>query len=463
MSRSRGWVLLSVACLLMVISLLLILDRTNGESQEDASGPGLQESAAGTSGGPQAGVRPGASIINIMDHGAVGDGVTNDQAAWDAALAATDTGGTILFPPGRSFALPNQVVIDKTIRVSGHGAIVVKPAASAQLRTWFAVSANDVVIEGVTFSDPRGLVTQNAVLAVTGTSGIEVIRNTFGVPQAAAVRLASARDSVVEGNIIDGVREGIAVSGPAKGTIVNDNEIRRWRNYAIHIVGTSAGAPSEVEITGNRVTDLSPGGYPRYPIHAAKGKSRLPLRDVKTIGNVVLGPDRSFTAHQGGTADQISMHSIDGLLVEGNVSRGGGDMGITVENCRDATVTGNVVTRSDVAGIAVFTDVVDARIVENTLVDNGQNRAGDRLTAGRAGIRLATSKLVGPVGVLVADNVTGDTQPTKTQQYGVSIRSTTDVVAGPNVDAGNAIRLYLDEADNRGLSVVQTRAPSSTG
>jgi parallel beta-helix repeat protein len=46
-------------------------------------------------GGPFAG-----TVINVMDHGAVGDGMADDTAHIRAAIAAADDGGAIYFPPG---------------------------------------------------------------------------------------------------------------------------------------------------------------------------------------------------------------------------------------------------------------------------------------------------------------------------------------------------------------------------
>lgn len=457
----RGWFLLTLIVLLAVIGLTLLTDRVGSRSEEADSGQGIENSSSTPSAAPETGMDPGgAAMTNIMDHGATGDGLTPDNIAWDAAVAATAPGGTLLLPPGRAFALPLPVTITKPLRVSGNGATVIKPHASGRVATWFAVAADEVVLDGITFSDPNARVNHALVAARSGFGGTQVIGSTFSGRKAVAVRLVDSEDAVIENNVIDGVREGITVTGASSRVAIGENVVKHWQNYGIRLLATPAGGPSGIQITGNRITDLAPGGHPRYPVHSERGEPNKRLRDVSIVGNVILGPSKSFTANQGGTADQISLHQVDGLLIEGNVSRNSGDMGITVENCTDATIKGNTVTGSDVAGIAIFTNVVDAKVMDNTVLDNGQNRASNRSPASRAGIRLASSSKIGPRNVQVFDNVTGDTQASKTQQYGVSVRDSTDVTIGPNVDAGNKIGLYLDDTANVGLSLVDDRAPA---
>ena len=62
--------------------------------------------------------------VSVKDFGAVGDGVTNDYAAFVAAYAALpDTGGTIYFPATTSnrWYFSQGIVINKPIRIIGQG------------------------------------------------------------------------------------------------------------------------------------------------------------------------------------------------------------------------------------------------------------------------------------------------------------------------------------------------------
>lgn len=58
--------------------------------------------------------------INVRDYGAVGDGVTDDTAAIQAAVNATPTGTTVYFPAG-TYAVSNAITINKPLVVRGSG------------------------------------------------------------------------------------------------------------------------------------------------------------------------------------------------------------------------------------------------------------------------------------------------------------------------------------------------------
>lgn len=384
---------------------------------------------------------------NIMDFGAAGDGVTSDHDAWDLAVAATPAGGTLFLPPGYSYALPEPVVITKPLNISGHDTTLVKPAHSGQVAIWFSVRSDDVTMEGLTFSDPHNLVRSTVLNFAEGTSNGTVRESVFNAVDAIAVRVVTGRAITVAQNDFDGVRSGVHVAGASQGVEVTDNTIMHWRDHGIHIYGTAAGSPSNVDVIGNTVKHLTSGGYPRYPIHTAQGSAARRLQDLRVMDNVVIGPGRSYVAAEPGTADQISLHQVNGLLVRDNVSHDGGDMAITVESSADVVVAGNMASGADASGIAIFTDVTGASVFANTAVDNGRNREGNRPAAARAGIRVSTSGGPGPDGVLISENLTGNTTLRGSQLYGISVGSAAaGVVTTTNRDTGNAIGLLLDQS-----------------
>lgn len=78
------------------------------------------------------------AYVDVKAHfGAVGDGVTNDTAAIQAAIAAAGTDGTVFFPPGLDylvsldeivFAGPGVMGIGATLKVTETG-----PGVAAQI------------------------------------------------------------------------------------------------------------------------------------------------------------------------------------------------------------------------------------------------------------------------------------------------------------------------------------------
>jgi hypothetical protein len=63
-----------------------------------------------------------ADAIDVREHGAIGDGATDDTAAIQAAVDAAPTGGTVVVPHGR-YRLSRAIRLDDHIRLIGAGAM----------------------------------------------------------------------------------------------------------------------------------------------------------------------------------------------------------------------------------------------------------------------------------------------------------------------------------------------------
>src|SRR5699024_635723 len=71
-------------------------------------------------------MRMEAPGVYAVDYGAVGDGVTDDSAALNAAAA--DAEGRVLhLTAGATYSIPTGVYLSDGITVEGHGATLVKP------------------------------------------------------------------------------------------------------------------------------------------------------------------------------------------------------------------------------------------------------------------------------------------------------------------------------------------------
>jgi Pectate lyase superfamily protein len=63
-----------------------------------------------------------ADVVNVLDYGAVGDGVTIDSAAIQAAATAIPSGGGVLwFPPGRTYLVDRTTFLKSNTTVCGEG------------------------------------------------------------------------------------------------------------------------------------------------------------------------------------------------------------------------------------------------------------------------------------------------------------------------------------------------------
>ena len=382
----------------------------------------------------------GELSVNVKDHGATGDGTTDDRAAILAAITAVATGGEVYFPPG-TYAVTSAWTVSKSVRLRGRSATI-KPTGATVSGNWLLVTASDVIFEGLTFDDPTGIITGQVVnLSSGGYSRNEVLGCTFNTPAGISVRAVDQTDMRLENNRITACRRGLRIEGAHTRPTVRLNRIAGWKEYGIEVLGTATGVCSITIIEGNRVTDMAAGGTTRYPIHVSKGAASTNHQDMRVQGNTVIGPNKSYTATDPGCADCISIFAVDGLRVIGNTARLGGDMGITIDgSSTNVTVGDNVCVGNDVAGIAVWTGCRDVTITGNVCKDNGRNRNADRTAAARSGIRLT-----GATNVAISGNSLGDNQGTKTQNYGVSMNTCANVKLGPDVDGGNALALYFKD------------------
>lgn len=379
-----------------------------------------------------------ASIVDVTDYGAVGDGTTINNAAINAAVNAAAAGDVIFFPTG-TYAVNGQFTFSKSLTFRGAGATI-KKVGAALTGNMLSINANNTHIEDLAFEDPTGLVTATFLNIIGGHSGCRVERCRFTAPAALAVHFNNHSGGVAADNTITATRTGIQLTGGCTGMTVSGNEISSWKERGIYCPGTASGSSSNVTIDGNTVKDLAPGGVSRYPIMLTRGAAPANLSQIQISNNTVIGPDKSWRADDPGTADQISLMNCDGFEVFGNHSHYGGDMGITISGgSSQGAVHDNDCRFADVAGICVWTGVNDVEVTGNECMNNGQNRLGDRSVYGRAGIYARESS-----DLTIGGNTVGDDQAVKTQNYGVTMYDTTSITLGTNIDAGNKIALYYE-------------------
>lgn len=98
----------------------------------------------------------GASV-NVLDYGAVGDGIADDSSAIQSALAATPSGGVLSFPAG-VYIVDYEFILTQPITLRGPGTIKLKDNSALfndytnpYGRSIIVIRSSDVTIDGVTF------------------------------------------------------------------------------------------------------------------------------------------------------------------------------------------------------------------------------------------------------------------------------------------------------------------------
>lgn len=247
----------------------------------------------------------------MLDHGAVGDGRTDDTAAIQAALdaAGTTPGTGVLFPPGRVYKVSDQVVASglSDAVLSGYGATLALSGAAA--------SANGA----------------KAVLRLTRCQRFRVlgltIRDTDRTQQ----------------------YDGIVVSSSSGGVIAHV-AVRDVRFNGITVFDGTPGASDDITIT-DCTTERT-----RFGI-SSNG------RDVRITNNHV-GMDWPSTdeARRNGGRWQAPSDYYDGIgvwtgadrtIISGNTITGCGQSGIYTQQVTNLVVADNTVTECILRGIEV--------------------------------------------------------------------------------------------------------------
>lgn len=397
-------------------------------------------------------------VVNVLDHGAVGDGIADDTAAINSAITAAGNNGVVLLPySAAGYAVAGTINLSKAVTLRGVGRVTLKAvgATRSSILVSIAGTSTGATVSGLTIAS-SGLLTGPIVfVAGTRSTVTDCTVDGGGAGDGQGILVGSgAVDATVRRTKVTNCFRAIYVSNATTRTTIERNHVSFWRQSGIYVIGNATGSSDSLRVVANSVTDAA--GSVKYPIQIS-GVAGKPHTRVLVAGNIVVGP--GLATANGGNADQIALFFCEDFAVRGNISTGGGDMGITVEgNCRRGAVVGNVCSANDACGIdigsATYTATSEITVTGNTCVNNGQNRAGNVAADARAGIRVYAS-----ANLAIGGNVLGDDQATKTQQYGVTFTSSTNCVVGPDVDAGNALGLYFKNgAGNTNLSKVTTAA-----
>lgn len=404
-------------------------------------------------------VPKGTLIVSALDNGAVGNGSTDDAAAINAVISTVSTrgGGTVFLPFTTAGYAVSGIVLKTGVTLAGAFGVKVKRTGAASVVMVNATNVSDVAIEDVTL-DSAGLSTAATVRASTGATRMAVRRVTFlDSAQPAGVYALDTQACV--GLTVDECRfvnmaNNVRLNLGAQDVTINRCRFTGWKERCIYVLGSSTYSCTDVTLTHNRFTDMAAGGSVRQPV-AFQGNDAMPHQRVTLFGNRAVGTGTAVNdATTPGTADLLSLQHVVDFAVIGNYAIGSGDVGITIaEQCTHGVVTGNNVRGANSCGIAIgagtTTDVGHLTVSGNTLMNNGLDTQGDR-TANRGGIWMRNAH-----NVVTGQNILGDDQTVKTQQYGYILLDCDGVTIGVDKDAGLAAGM-LDTSGGNVTNLITT-------
>lgn len=410
--------------------------------------------------------------VNVKSFGAMGDGVTNDSSAIQAAIAAAGA-GTVYFPKGTYIVNAGALVPTSgsawigggigvaTIKLrDGQNGILINLAASSEVqlsnltldgnRTG-AVSTSLVKLSGSSRIRLENLRLSNAThhcILYSGSNFDIFVRSCQMDGMGASGFMADLTEATsierfaVEGCYVStsagssSTGVGILVSHGADGSIAA-NIVDGVSGQFLNCI--SLRACQKVTVVGNQARRARDDGLTLY-----RGSKRVAI-----MGNEFTESQQTagiFIYHEAGhvqreviiSGNVCAENAQAGIIIEGeledstivsNTFSRNGRWGVykTTTPCRNLVIVGNVFAFNGESGLSLAAGS-HVLIVSNTFSNNGQNPDG---LNDRSGIYLAVSDVV------VAHNRAVDDQTAPTQQAGIRLRGVHRSIIEGNLIKGN--------------------------
>lgn len=321
-----------------------------------------------------------------------------------ALVAATPAGGTLELPAGATYRVATTIVLDRPIRILGHGAHV---AAADEAGIAGAVLASDGV-NGVVIEDLQvdANIDRNGAdygLWIRGGSGHRIVRTRVSNSAQACILLEDASGTVAD-NVAEHcgreltIRRGgaannhgimvAALTRAVSGVTISGNIVSHAYRKGITTYARAPGTLAKVTIAGNHIDHAGLGG-----IFVANAPQAQAQQGVVVRGNIARS---SYVG--------IEVDNIAGLTLADNVAqdmrdRDGrpGAEGLLLHRVNGGTVTGMVVRNSGSGGISVI-DSRGVRLVAPRVADG--NSGGNGYAPG---IQLRNSRDVSVEAMSIVD------------------------------------------------------------
>jgi hypothetical protein len=252
-----------------------------------------------------------SSFVSGAEYGMVGDGVTDNTSALQAAITkAAVYPGNLYIPPG-TYVITSTITPPSGVHVFGAGTgqttIVMKGTGAGRYAFSFPVARSSVVIEGLTITTTNDVNAASAAVFVSSASSDIIVRNneiSYFYDYGVRANTASSR-VVIQGNVIHDITRGASCTG-INASFLTDSLISDNRIYNI---GTAPGNWA-IYSSNNLVNSAIRGNV----IDNAYGGIKMTATSVTHHGVVIANNVVSSTIG----AQAIVFGYVNGVSISGN-------------------------------------------------------------------------------------------------------------------------------------------------
>jgi hypothetical protein len=423
---------------------------------------------------------------NVLDpaYGAVGDGITDDLAAIQAALDAAFTagGGVVLLPPGRTYCVSSFMVARSNTTVIAYGATIRSiHATTGCFRNFYGDSDlsgyagyNNITVLGGVW-DGNAYKAADSTGVVTATTNIMTFIHSQNVWVHDAVFRDTSSAHALELNAVSMAR---ITNCRFEGFIDNSGDGSRATSEFVEIDLAKTGNSAIGEFDGTPCRDILFSGCWFGPstrlgsagraigTHGAVSASyfdRITVRDCEIWGtsadvgiramywrdSVIANNKISGTTAAGilAVTDATVTQTVNGLTIEGNIiESSGSDAGIWIDGVAAATLT-DVVVRGNIVrnatGYGVRADYAPGVVIQGNRTDTtsqGGVLAQESVRASIVGNSVSAAgsngiNAAGSAGAVIANNIVDTTSA----NHGIAVGAATSA-GGQATITGNTVR-----------------------
>lgn len=353
-------------------------------------------------------------VVHAQDFGAVGDGITDDSAALQAAIIAA-SGKVLILNAEATYYISTTLTVYGALEIWGHNATIQNLSSHITL---ISILGAQVIILGLTLKGAgnSSYNTNGRLISITGADNGASVAPTY-ITQITIrdCSLQAAGRAAVFCSFVDRIR--------VENCLIDD----------IGYGGVELLSCKNASVSGNFISDVTPGvnaGGPynnMYGVYASRvnaaDTTRYPASfNIKIVHNILQNiPWEGIDCHGG-----VMMDFSHNILLDCGVNNAaiaivhGDDAASTpIVSVTDVTVIGNVIRGGRGYGIATSTASASVRHKNITISGNTiENCGGPSYITARGGLRIGTSKGVAitgntfeycaPYGIIINDQYAGN-------------------------------------------------------